>query len=68
LKHGPSRHHIKKKYCLRNNTTFAHAVGIILVTRNVQTSKEVSLLQKTKAEKMGLRVHEEKKIVLENIP
>jgi len=40
MKHGPSRHRIKKKYCLRIHTTFAYAVRIILVTRNIQTSKE----------------------------
>jgi len=41
MKHGPSRHRIKKKYCLRIHTTFACAVYVILVTRNIQTSKEI---------------------------
>jgi hypothetical protein len=41
MKHGHSRHRIKKKYCLQIHTTFAYAVLIILVKRNIQASKEI---------------------------
>jgi hypothetical protein len=68
MKHGPSRHSGRKKYCLIIHTNFAYAVRIILVTRNIQTSKEILTSSEKKAEKLGLRFHEEKKIVRENVP
>jgi hypothetical protein len=49
------------KYCLRIDTNFAYAVRITLVTRNIQTPKEILSSSEKKAEKLGLKVHEEKK-------
>jgi hypothetical protein len=55
MKHGPRRHDIKKEYCLRIQTTFAYAVRIILVTRNIQTSKETLPPSENEGRKDGLK-------------
>jgi hypothetical protein len=55
MKHGPSRHRIKKKYCLQIHTTFVYAVLIILVTRNIQTSKEILSSSENEGRKNGIK-------------